>query len=535
MRKYNGSTVALALSLVAAFAVVEQMLMPSLSYQIISTARIEIYSYIIVNIIFSTILFSLAALSARATSRLSFSRILFFVFMIVTAGLLISVGVMKQKNTLTYYALSFIIVVYGFIVLVYDPWEIHKFLPFMLAILFIVPLPSAMLEESAVSLSKLVGRIAATLTDATYIERGYRVFLETSGGRFEVAIACSGVIGLSNVFAILPALLYSTWGVRSIVRRIGAVIIGLLIGTLIAFLGNIMRVSLIIVIANRWGWEHALKFFHGVPSTVYAAIAVVASFIVSRKIAGNTSLTYRPSSPPTSAPYIMLAVGLVIAIALGRVLISAAIVQPQATIKAVSYEYLAGHLPEYVFNESRADLLSYRRIPQLLPLVGASSIYGIAVDYQGLEMSGYAELADTWTRFHEWRICLYYQGYEVIDEWTKLVNGTVIHYLTYKSKAGRTYILAYAIFETRALIGEEERPVYIRISLMTPYRAASSESLLAEALTMGISENLVLESPKLKPEGLGLVITTYKAFLVLLAGYVAVRLAMRRMGYTRVS
>jgi exosortase len=93
---------------------------------------------------------------------------------------------------------------------------------------------------------------------------------------FVVAQACSGMSSLLSLLALAALLLYATRG--PLMGR-AAVLGGVLPVVVVA---NILRVTLVLLVADRLGQDAALGFFHGLSSFVLFGLALVGLFSLSR-------------------------------------------------------------------------------------------------------------------------------------------------------------------------------------------------------------------------------------------------------------
>jgi exosortase len=171
-------------------------------------------------------------------------------------------------------AISLIIVIVG-LVLYTGGKEIFKALAFPICFLiFMVPMPLLVFENEMQVIS---ASIVTQLLNAIGIKAantGAEIYLEKSA--FLVGAPCSGLRSLISLLTLSTLYAYALEGTN---RMRGALLIASLP---IAIISNIFRVTAILLIANSYGTEAALNFFHNFSGIVFFIIAIILLLAVGR-------------------------------------------------------------------------------------------------------------------------------------------------------------------------------------------------------------------------------------------------------------
>ncbi|NOZ49729.1 MAG: exosortase/archaeosortase family protein [Chloroflexi bacterium] len=135
-------------------------------------------------------------------------------------------------------------------------WTALKRLAFPLAFLvFMVPLP--FVEASSLPLSLLTGQISTQVMQGLGLDvtvHGASVSL--ANANLVVGAQCSGLRSIVALFTLVAVFAYVVEGPRlsKLLLALSAIPI--------AILGNIMRVSTLLWVADRWGVEAGFKYYH---------------------------------------------------------------------------------------------------------------------------------------------------------------------------------------------------------------------------------------------------------------------------------
>ena len=95
---------------------------------------------------------------------------------------------------------------------------------------------------------------------------------------FVVAQACSGMSSLLSLLTLSALLIYA---MRGSIPAKSAVVLSVLPLVVVA---NTLRVTLVLVIASRFGQDAALGFFHGASSLILFGVAMYGMFVVSQVV-----------------------------------------------------------------------------------------------------------------------------------------------------------------------------------------------------------------------------------------------------------
>ena len=450
---------------------------------LIPAATMEEYSYLAV--IAASLLFLLAVSlgRVRASSELKVGRFL-------VTGLLIS-------SSLTFYVLSGVVpnleIHFKVLSVVLFVWaltaslfgrESLKAMLFPLAsLLLIVPVPKYVLDVASIHLARVDAYMVSLLTNAQIASLpGNRVVLEVptvQGGvaGIEVVATCSGITSMSSLIAIAPLLIYAVGPASSRLRRAAGIAAGLLVGSGVSFLGNVLRLAIVVYVTKYWGLGKALQFFHTVPSLVYASVAALAAFAISSRVAGSrAAVVAKPRvERGVEAQEVSGVLGVFVVVAVAAALLAS--LAPAVASRGVytsvtlySYDYVIGNTSRILIRGSEASVVYERPVPALMRALGSSLVKEIGVKFGDRVYGGYVEFAETPLRFHGWWVCLTYQGYEVLKTWDEKVGDRVLTFTLYASRGGGRYLLAYRVYPIPVIFGGREDVGYLRLSLFTDVR-----------------------------------------------------------------
>ncbi len=171
--------------------------------------------------------------------------------------------------------LSLIITIFGVVLYLYG-WEFANKIKFpILFLLIAIPLPFVDIVAPPIQTISAVesANLANMLGLSTQIDG---LVLNTSIGSFEVALECSG---LRSVISLLTlSILYSFVLEGSILMK--SIIV--LSSIPIAIIGNILRITSVLEIANIYGKDMATNYFHDVSSILLFGVSLIGLVIVGR-------------------------------------------------------------------------------------------------------------------------------------------------------------------------------------------------------------------------------------------------------------
>ncbi len=408
-----------------------------------------------------------------------------------------------EINSPQYYGISLSLLVWAVAILFLKPTKLIHFVSVLLLTIMTVPIPLSFISYTSTSFSHTIGRIVAWIMGAELIEQGSSLYIsvfDPEGARrvFELVHACSGVISMTSILAISPLLVYlvSRQGGTYLSKTVrAAAVIGTAIG--IVFVGNAARVAAVLYFTRHYSYERALEIFHQFPSVLYSALAVVASFyVLSRLSRGKKRATVLSGGahPPPPAPglrkYMAASMLALTILALGFTLVAPSLSYQGAVTASpplTTLDTLLRRTGEVIFNGTGVEIVRESPVPALTARLGSSTVNLIVLKYNGSVLSGYAEVAESLSRFHSWHVCLTMQGYNVISAWKEVAEGVVISYLLIE-RGGQERLMGYAIYRVPFLIANGTSSAFVRVSLfasISPQRGIEAASeLIKHVLTL---------------------------------------------------
>jgi exosortase len=197
------------------------------------------------------------------------------IFIFAFGLLLYIVGFIKVFPFLA--ALSFLFTLSGLILYFYGKPLMHSLLFPVSFFIFAIPLPLLILEKLTFVLQSLSARYSVSIIELLGIpvERiGAEIHLQNAA--FTIGLPCSGMNTLISLLAMAAILIY--------ILRCGmhkkAVLFCAAVP--IALGANIFRIVSILLVANAYGAEAAMKFFHNFSSILLFLVAFFCLLIVSK-------------------------------------------------------------------------------------------------------------------------------------------------------------------------------------------------------------------------------------------------------------
>ncbi len=191
----------------------------------------------------------------------------------ITGILIQSVAVIWTIRFLS--GISLIITISGTILYLFGKEFINKIKFPILFLLLAIPVPFAdIVAPPAQTFSAVMSSDLANLIGLPVQRDG--LILNTPAGSFEVALECSGlksIISLLTVGIIYAFILEGSLLMKSIIA---------LSSIPLAMFGNILRIVSIIIVANKYGQEAAINYFHDFSNILLFSIALIGLFLVGR-------------------------------------------------------------------------------------------------------------------------------------------------------------------------------------------------------------------------------------------------------------
>ncbi len=420
--------------------------------------------------------------------------------------------------TMQLQALSMILMIWGFGILGLGIKNFIRLKAFFLSLIPLIPIPRAILDEVARELSGIAGRIAGTLIGAEISHEPYGVLLTVLGPngepiRFSVVAGCSGVVSLST--AIMSVFLIADLVLTINRSRVGKILAGLGLTAFIIsimFLGNVIRITLVLYSATQWGEKTALEIFHSTPSLITTSLAYTLLFLLYKKLGGTLEPFY---SIKTSYSYIIkilgakiynqrfITVNLLIMVFVALLPISASVF-PYSKSKlneAVSVEYLSNYYMAYFPQDIRKlySLNSPARMSDWEVRTGVPTIFLAKGYYNYKTLYIYVEGAPSRSLFHDWPICLVSQKYRVIRTWFSLDELTTkygkvflrVHYILFE-RGSISGLLVYTITSIPAQYGNLISPYYLKITFLIQWSRYTAQKIsiieLKDSLSAGLKD-----------------------------------------------
>ena len=463
----------------------------------------ELHSYLVVALLSVFVVLYYALRTVGLSYELRPSKV-------IASALLLSLGValylgsrVDPTYSLQLGTASFVMVFLSLVVLAYRPTSPRDVVP-LLSPLILVPVPAELADAVTPALSRFVGVVVSALTGSRLVEGpGYaKIEVATPQGPalLDIQVACTGVVTVSSVLAVVPVLTYlAAFSPRSWFRKATSVAISVATALLIGTLGNLVRVLLVVLGSSRVGVDFGMNLFHYSPSVVYSSLSVLAAFLVADRLGGVGSavprvLMGRPRVRWDFVSGVLVAV-LALTVAYQAVAYYVAALEPPRpgapglVVEVEDLESFIEETPRYVLRGTK--LVSYRYDPYLASILGALRVYEVSVVAGGELYRGYVEVADTPARFHTWQICLTAQGYRVLNSWVTVANSTLVHLIEVE-KGGSRGVLAHTTIPAYLLTPSGTSVAYLRISLMKPLRGAGGDvvgevSRVLQGITYGSS------------------------------------------------
>ncbi|MFN3268605.1 MAG: archaeosortase/exosortase family protein, partial [Zestosphaera sp.] len=433
VREYRRGLVAGYLVIVSIIALLLQSIYRGYIESIVKLMFTEDYSYLLVSFITVVFVLYLSLRYMGFTYEIQLSRLLASLFLMVMSIILYQVSGMMMEYSLNILGLSFSIAMISLLILVFKPATIGDVIP-VLTPLLTVPVPTSVIDVITTNLSRVIGRIAATLTSTDFIDTGAfaTIRVETSQGSYLLSVeaACSGILTLSTVIVVFPILAYYvTASHEKRLKKLNASLLALLAGLLVGFLGNLVRVVVIVLIAKYYSVDVAVGFFHYSPSIIYASISVVLAYKIIDKISRVKFIVPKPLTIDSVMPELrwehisgILVLAVVIALlmqSLVAVTASAGATHiNNAVVEVGSLDEALSNLSRYLFS-SDVRVLRVTYDAFLTRVVGSLATYRISIVVGGATYSGFLEVVDTPARLHTLQLCVSLQGYRILNSWSE--------------------------------------------------------------------------------------------------------------------
>lgn len=171
--------------------------------------------------------------------------------------------------------LSLLLTIAGIIIYLYG-WKIMDKIKFpFLFLLLMIPFPFIdMIASPAQTISAISSAGIANFIGLPVQRNG--LVLDMPTGSFEVGLACSGINSIISLFTIGSIFAFILEGSRLMKMTVLASTVPLAMG------GNIIRITSVLAVANKYGQEIALDYFHDLSSLLLFSVALIGLFLVGR-------------------------------------------------------------------------------------------------------------------------------------------------------------------------------------------------------------------------------------------------------------
>jgi len=171
--------------------------------------------------------------------------------------------------------LSLVVTIFGVILYLYGYQVVKKVSFPILFLLLMIPLPFIDIVAPPIQTISAIGATSiASLLGVPVYREGLLMYIPA--GVFEVALECSGLKGIISLLTI-SAIYAFILKKRTIVKYIIV-----LSAIPLAIIGNILRIALMLIIANTYGKDMAITYFHELSSILLFGVALVGLFLIGR-------------------------------------------------------------------------------------------------------------------------------------------------------------------------------------------------------------------------------------------------------------
>lgn len=193
---------------------------------------------------------------------------------VVISGIILqSIAVLFTIRFLS--GISLIVAIFGTILYLYG-WEFTKKISFPIAFLLLaIPVPFVdMVAPPAQVISAVASADLANVLNIPVSREG--LLLHTPKGTFEVAVECSGLKSIISLLTL--SIIYAFILEGGLLMKYTIVLSSIPL----AMFGNIARITSMLAVANWYGQDAAINYFHDFSSLLLFSIALIGLFAVGR-------------------------------------------------------------------------------------------------------------------------------------------------------------------------------------------------------------------------------------------------------------
>lgn len=242
----------------------------TLQWLIVSWLNNDYYSHgLLVPIISGYIIWNMRGELKNVEKKQSEAGLIIFILGIMIYG----IGSLKTIRFIS--GISLIITIFGLISYLYGFKLVDRIKFPLLFLIFMIPLPVIdLIAPPAQAISAVGASNLANFIGLSVVRDGY--VLNTPAGAFEVAVECSGLNSIISLIALSTIYAFILEG--GLLMKMSVLISSIPI----AMAGNILRITSVLIIANRYGAEAAIGYFHQFSSLVLFSVALIGLFAVGR-------------------------------------------------------------------------------------------------------------------------------------------------------------------------------------------------------------------------------------------------------------
>jgi hypothetical protein len=458
---------------------------------------VEEYSYLIPVVLSVTVTLYLSLRQVGFSYGIRLSKTLLSSCFLTLSFIFYWMAMVNLELKIQYLGLSFSWLFLALIILVYELQRFVDLIP-LLTVFLLIPVPTSVIDALTPQLSRVVGRAAALLAGAVYVEKpGFsQIIVESGSGEvaFSVETVCTGIVTLSNIFSVFPILLYlPIASIGTVKKKILASIASLTAALVIGFAGNLVRVVLVILGVKLMGPDIGLTLFHYSPSIIYSSISImIAVLLIKRFLGGDILKVSRLHMITPESPRLMIT-SLLLTLLVSTIFIGALLAvqtgleeaQPRGLkLELEDLEEFLNHPSRHLLNSSGVTVLSERYDEFLTRVLGALRVYRVVFSQNNsITYTGYVEIVDTPARLHTWQLCLTLQGFKILSTWIKTVQVNPVTFIRIE-KDGAEYLLSYVVEEIEVLSSGLNTRLYTRISILTPLSRFNPTTVEEEAANL---------------------------------------------------
>jgi exosortase len=193
---------------------------------------------------------------------------------IIAVGILLQgIGVLWSIRFIS--GISLLVTCSGMILYLFG-WEFMKKISFpLIFLLLMIPLPIVDIIAPPIQTLSAVGSSTMSNILGIPVERD-GIVLNIPAGSFEVGLPCSGLNSIISLFTI--AVIYAFILEGGIFMKLTIILSSIPL----ALAGNIMRITSVLAVANKYGQNTAMNYFHDVSSLILFSVVLMGLFLIGR-------------------------------------------------------------------------------------------------------------------------------------------------------------------------------------------------------------------------------------------------------------